>query len=218
MKLKKIKQTLLRFIGHFVLSSFVNVLCKTLRITLINENAVSVLKKKRIPFVLAFWHSTMFLPWYLHRNEKFTALTSKSKDGDLLARLLTKWKYNVIRGSSSSGGDDALNLLIENAKSGSAVSITPDGPRGPVFQMKAGAVITAKKSGVPLVLLGIGYQKKKILNSWDKFEIPKPFSNVKAVYSDPIYVSQDLSYEQTFEVIKNCELKLNELQHEAQIF
>lgn len=208
----------MRLLGHFVLSSSVNVLCKTLRITLINRSAVEELKNKKIPFVLAFWHRTMFLPWYLHRNENFTALTSKSKDGDLLARLLTKWKYNVIRGSSSSGGDDALNAMIESAKGGSAVSITPDGPGGPVFEMKAGAVITAKKSGIPLVLLGVGYKKKKVLNSWDRFEIPKPFSSVKAIYSDPIYIDSDLSYDETSDMIKKCELKLRELQNEAQIF
>jgi lysophospholipid acyltransferase (LPLAT)-like uncharacterized protein len=84
--------------------------------------------------------------------------------------------------------------------------------------MKAGAVITAKKSKAPLILVGIGYKRKKILKSWDKFEIPKFFSTVNAVYSDPVFVNSDLSFTDTSELILDCERKLNELQVEANNF
>jgi lysophospholipid acyltransferase (LPLAT)-like uncharacterized protein len=84
--------------------------------------------------------------------------------------------------------------------------------------MKAGAVITAKKSRTPLILFGIGYKKKRVLKSWDKFEIPKFFSEAKAVYSDPVFVNSDLSFTETSELILNCEQKLNELQVEANNF
>jgi lysophospholipid acyltransferase (LPLAT)-like uncharacterized protein len=157
----------------------------------------------------------MLLAWYLHRNKDFTALISKSKDGDLLEKILKHWKYNVVRGSSSKGGDVALGIMVDSARNNESVVITPDGPRGPINRMKAGAVITAKKSKIPLVLVGIGYNKKRILKSWDKFEIPKFFSVAKAVYSDPIYINSDLSFSETSEIILNCERKLNELQVEA---
>jgi lysophospholipid acyltransferase (LPLAT)-like uncharacterized protein len=84
--------------------------------------------------------------------------------------------------------------------------------------MKAGAVITAKKSKAPLILVGIGYKKKRVLKSWDKFEIPKFFAAAKAVYSDPVYINSDLSFADTSEIILNCERKLNELQVEANNF
>jgi lysophospholipid acyltransferase (LPLAT)-like uncharacterized protein len=67
-------------------------------------------------------------------------------------------------------------------------------------------------------LFGIGYKKKRVLKSWDKFEIPKFFSEAKAVYSDPVYVNSDLSFAETSELILNCEQKLNELQIEANNF
>ncbi len=66
-----------------------------------------------------------------------------------------------------------------------SVAITPDGPTGPARVMKAGAVIAAQRASIPLVLLGVAYSKKYIFKSWDKFEVPKFFSNVTLVYSNP---------------------------------
>jgi hypothetical protein len=145
-----------------------------------------------------------------------TALISKSKDGDLLAKLLKSWNYTVVRGSSSEGGDVALGIMIDFARNKNSIAITPDGPKGPAYKLKAGAVITAKKSGLPLVLLGVGIKNKRILKSWDKFQVPKFFSSINAVYSEPIYVERNLNYEQTSGIIRSCELKLNELQKEAE--
>src|SRR5690606_30011989 len=176
------------------------------------------LNSRNEKFILAFWHGTMLLPWYLHRKSDFASLISKSKDGDLLAKILKKWKYEVIRGSSSSGGEIALAIMIDYAKNGYSISVTPDGPRGPAFQMKAGAVITAKKSGLPLVLAGVGFAKKHSLKSWDKFQIPWLFSRAQIIYSDPVYVDKNLSYEETSDVIKNCESVLIDLQAQAEKF
>lgn len=189
-----------------------------MRIEQINFEVIENLKAQEKNYVLAFWHNTMLLPWYLHKDDGFAALTSRSKDGDLLAKILKSWNYRVIRGSSSSGGDAALDMMVDHAKKGYSVSVTPDGPRGPVFQMKAGAVITAKRSGIPLILLGIGIEKKKILNNWDKFQIPNFFTNVKVIYSDAIKVDRNLGYNETSDLIKECESKLNELQAKAEQF
>jgi lysophospholipid acyltransferase (LPLAT)-like uncharacterized protein len=218
MNFKKYKQDFLRIIGLFVLSQAVDLLCKSLKVTFKNREAINNLEIQNRNFVLAFWHGQMLLGWYLHRNKNFTALISKSKDGDLLEKILKHWRYNVVRGSSSKGGDVALGIMVDYARNNESVVITPDGPRGPLNRMKAGAVITAKKSKAPLLLVGIGYNKKRVLKSWDMFEIPKFFSAAKAVYSDPVYINSDLSFAGTSELILNCEQKLNELQVEANNF
>ncbi len=218
MKLKKAKQNSLRILGQLFLTNIVTALCKSLKIEKINDETIKKLNEENKNYILAFWHGTMLLPWFLHGNLKFAALISKSKDGNLLAKLLKHWEYEVVRGSSSSGGDVALGIMVDFAKNNYSVSITPDGPRGPAHKFKAGAVVTAKKSKVPLILAGIGYKKKKILSNWDKFEVPYFFSKVKVVYSEPIQVDAGLSYEETSDVIVNCENKLNELQREAQVF
>lgn len=218
MNTKKVKQDTLRFLGTYLLKHSLDALCKSLRVTYKNKKVVDELKKKKQNYVLAFWHSTMIVSWYLHRNDGFAALTSKSKDGDLLAKQLKHWKYKVVRGSSSKGGDVALEIMVDHAKNNYSIALTPDGPHGPVNKFKAGAVITAKKSGVPLVLMGIGLKTKSRLNSWDKFQIPNPLSRVNVIYSDPIYVDKKLSYDETSKVIEDCGKKLNELQVEAEKF
>ncbi len=218
MNTKQVKQDTLRFLGGFLLKHSLDALCKTLRISYKNKKVIDELKRQEQNYVLAFWHGTMLLPWFLHRDDGFAALTSKSKDGDLLAKQLKHWDYKVIRGSSSKGGDVALGVMVDLAKNGYSIAITPDGPRGPEQKFKAGAVITAKKSKVPVVLTGIGIKSKKKLKSWDHFQIPNPFTNVKVIYSDPVYVDADLSYDETSKIIDECEKKLKELQKEAEKF
>ena len=216
--LKKSGQNILRFLGNYFSFNVLSILCRSLKVEKINLESLEKLKSEGNPYVIAFWHGTMLLPWYLHGNPAIVALTSKSKDGDLLARLLKKWNYKVVRGSSSSGGEIALEIMIDYAKNNSSISITPDGPKGPRHKFKAGAAITAKKSGLPIILVGVGYQSKKILKNWDEFEVPFFFTRAKVIYSDPIYVNENLSYDETSEIISFCEKELNRLQTEAQSF
>lgn len=218
MKLKKAGQNSLRFFGQLFLANIVTALCKSLKTIKVNDETIKKLDVENKNYILAFWHGTMLLPWYLHGNPNVAALISKSKDGDLLAKILKHWNYKVVRGSSSTDGDIALAIMIDFAKNNYSVTITPDGPRGPAHKFKAGAVITAKKSEVPLILAGVGFQKKKVLSNWDKFEVPYFFSKAKIVYSEPIFIGANLSYEETSNIISNCENKLNELQREAQDF
>lgn len=182
------------------------------------DEFITALIKEKKKYVLAFWHGTMVIPWFAHRNLNQLAIISQSKDGDLLAKILRKWNYKVVRGSSSKGGEVALQIMIDHAKHECAVAITPDGPRGPNFKMKAGAVVTAKKSRVPLLLVGAGYKSKIKLHSWDNFEVPLPFSKVHLVYSEPLTIEGNLNRDETSKVILECEEKLNELQKRAQDF
>ncbi|PIQ08291.1 MAG: hypothetical protein COW71_12570 [Ignavibacteriales bacterium CG18_big_fil_WC_8_21_14_2_50_31_20] len=216
MKIKIIKQKLLQNLGNIFLHSIVNALCKTVKIKKINSNKVENLLNLNQNFVLAFWHGTMLMPWFVHKNQNFSALVSLSKDGSLLANTLIKWGYKVERGSSHIGGKEALNTLLENSRNKFSVAITPDGPTGPPKQMKAGAVITAQRANIPLILCGVAHKKKYVFNSWDKFEVPKFFSEVVLKYSEPIYIDAELTREDTSIIINNCDVLLNQLQKDAQ--
>jgi len=218
MQKDKIKKVFLRKIGQYTLFQAANLLCKSLRISFENKKVIDKLENENKKFVFAFWHGAMLLPWYLQRYKNFAGLTSKSKDGDLLARVLKLWKYQVVRGSSTEGGDIALGILLDFAKNISSISITPDGPTGPYRKMKAGAVIAAKKSGLPLILVGVGYKNKKNLKSWDKFTIPKPFTKTKVIFSDPIFVDKNLGYDETSAMIEKCDKVLNQIQTKAETF
>ncbi len=218
MKIRKIEQAFLRKLGYYTLFQIVNILCGSLRIKYVNKEAIDKLENENKKFVFAFWHGSMLLPWYLQRYKNFAGLTSKSKDGDLLAKVLRLWKYNVVRGSSTEGGEVALGILLDYAKNGCSISITPDGPVGPYRKMKAGAVIAAKKSGLPLLMVGVGFKRKRNLKSWDKFTIPKLFTKAKVVYSNPVEINKDLSYDETSRMIEKCNKILNEIQKEAETF
>ena len=124
-KLRKLKQDTLRYLGHYFLYHLLQVLCKSLKISIENGEVIEKFKKENSDYVLAFWHGTMLLPWYLHRNMNMMALISKSKDGDLLTRLLKSWNYQVVRGSSSKGGDTALGIMIDFARNKNSIAIPP---------------------------------------------------------------------------------------------
>lgn len=217
MKLGKNTKVILQLLGNNLLYYAAVVLCNSLRVRTKNfNNLKSLLETDNL--VIAFWHGTMMIPWFFFRKYKMSALVSGSKDGELLFRVLKKWKYNVQRGSSSKGGKDALEKLIWLAAEKYSVAITPDGPGGPVFKMKPGAIIVSKKSQIPLILVGIGINKKWKLKSWDSFEVPKFFSRVNIVVSNPMTINPDLTYDETSDKILECEKILNQLQSEASIF
>ncbi|MFA7421475.1 MAG: lysophospholipid acyltransferase family protein [Melioribacteraceae bacterium] len=215
MKLSHNQKNILRFLGIRIASFLINVLLKTVRLRIENSDVVKELDKQKKNYVVAFWHGSMLIGWFMQRNRNFASLVSKSKDGDVLTAILEKWDFHVVRGSSSKGGHEALDMMIHLTEENYHLALTPDGPTGPIYKMKPGAVITARRSQIPLLLVGIGMKSKWSLKSWDKFEIPKPFSAVTAIYSQPIMIPAILTKEETSEVIDKCEAELNNLQKEA---
>lgn len=204
------------FLGRKVLFYITNFVCRTLSFKITNKGIVNKLISEGEKPIVAFWHTKMLAGWYLHSGRNFAALVSPSKDGDILTNILNRWGYKVIRGSSSRGGKNALDVLTGDELSAHPIAITPDGPRGPAGEMKPGCVVAAKRTGRPLVLMGIDYGRKKVFqNSWDKFEFPYPFSKVHVIYSEPYYFSSDLSFEDVSQKISECESTLIELQNMA---
>lgn len=181
----------------------INILSKTWLITIKGE-------MPKVPCVVAFWHGGMLPVWNVFKKQNAVGVTSLSKDGDMLAALLKMWGFRLIRGSSSRGGDEVLKEMIGTAKN-SVVLITPDGPRGPRLEMKAGAAISAQRAGVPLVLCGVKIHSKKVLPSWDLFEIPLPFSKIELRFSEKMFIQQNASREEIDTLLKDCQNRLNTL-------
>ncbi|MCB0729499.1 MAG: lysophospholipid acyltransferase family protein [Ignavibacteriae bacterium] len=203
MQFRKVKKKFLQKLGNVLIVPSIIVLCKTLRITVKNKADLEKLLLNQ-NVIFAFWHGLMLAPWYVLRKYQPSTIISSSKDGKLLTKILHFWKYRVNRGSSSKGGKEVLDQLIIDAQNRLNIAITPDGPRGPKEQMKAGTVVIAKKTGIPIILLSVYYKSKITLKSWDLFQIPLPFSKVCIEYSEPIFIDKNLSYEET-------DLKINEV-------
>jgi lysophospholipid acyltransferase (LPLAT)-like uncharacterized protein len=171
---------------------------RSLKITRVNSGAFDALRTSGKNYVIAFWHGSMFVGWFVHRpaaGKPVSALVSQSRDGEYLSTVLERWGYSMIRGSSHIGGKEAMQLMVDALNSGSSLAITPDGPRGPRHEMKMGAVRAAQRAAVPLICAGIAMEKKRHLRSWDQFEVPAPFSRVVVSYSDPVMVPADFSGE-----------------------
>lgn len=176
---------------RWFLTSLLSLLMYSLRVRVISARDGQSAFSLQEPCIILFWHGAMLLPWWYFRKKNFTALISKSKDGDSLAYILNRWKYRLIRGSSSHGGREAMDAMHEAALEGHTLCITPDGPRGPKGILKMGAVRAAQKSGLPIVFVGVKLEKKKILRSWDSFAIPFPFSGCTLTLSEPIIIPNE---------------------------
>jgi lysophospholipid acyltransferase (LPLAT)-like uncharacterized protein len=128
------------------------------------------------PVILVFWHRCVFAATWWFRHRDIQVMTSRSFDGEYIARIIEMFGYGAVRGSSSRGGVRALLGMHKEIEQGKPVAFTIDGPRGPVYVAKPGPVLLARNTGVPLVCFYIAVEKAWVLNTWDRFMIPKPFS------------------------------------------
>ena len=143
-------------------------------------------------YIGSLWHNRLLIfPLVLRRffpNRHGAALISASRDGDLLADAIHRFGYQVVRGSSSRLGASAILQLTEILGSKRDVVITPDGPRGPVYDLGPGIIFLAQKSGAPVLPMNLEYSRCWRLGSWDHFVIPQPFAKVRVLVSHPHHV------------------------------
>jgi lysophospholipid acyltransferase (LPLAT)-like uncharacterized protein len=146
--------------------------------------------RRRQPVIYTVWHGQiLLLPHLYGRRFRIHALTSRSRDGEILSRFVQGFGIRVVRGSSSRGGARALVTLARAIRDeGANVLIVPDGPRGPRHVAQGGAVMLAKVTGVPVVPLAFGAAPCSVLRSWDAFIVPHPFARAAIVFGDPIVV------------------------------
>lgn len=188
-------KSLLNFAGLNILPFIINLYLKTIRINISNKP----IRVKKAVYI--FWHSRMLIGWWLFKNNNASALVSQSKDGSILNNILEKWDYKIIRGSSSKGSKDALNELIKSANEDRNIVITPDGPRGPVKLIKNGALIISNQCQIPIIPVRINYSHKIILkSSWDKFEIPIPFSKCEVSFGKEYFYKEYLEEKELSDV------------------
>ncbi len=130
------------------------------------------------PKIYVFWHRCVFAATWFWRNRSIQVMTSSSFDGEYIARIIEKFGYGAVRGSSSRGAVRALLGMHTELEQGRSVAFTIDGPRGPVYIAKPGPVLLAKNTQAPLLCFHIAMEKPWELSSWDRFMIPRPFSRV----------------------------------------
>ena len=164
------------------LGLLVRVWCRTLRFEL-DERTRVVMGRLDRAAVFTLWHNRLFVAAEVYRRfrkgKRLYALVSASKDGAWLAAFFEVVGLHTVRGSSSRFGREALHSLAEKLQQGDDVGITPDGPRGPCYELKGGGVILARRTGANTILVGMHFAKAWRLGSWDRFYLPVPFSRIE---------------------------------------
>ena len=189
---------------YLVLGVLVWLQRRTLRLRLRDPEGVLIDSSSSQPFIGALWHNRLlFTPVAIPRRKRrrMTVLASDSRDGEYAARYMRFFGFRVARGSSSKGSLKALRTLKREIENGYSVALTPDGPRGPRYQVQPGVVALAQMTGRPIVPAILNAPSRWELKGWDRTQIPKPFSRVELIMGKPIYVPRNADENERSELL-----------------
>lgn len=163
------------------------------------------------PVIFCLWHNRLAISMVVHRRHprKLAALISASRDGALLAAVLGKFGVAQVRGSSSRRGPQALLELRSRGEMGYNLAVTPDGPRGPRYIVQHGVISLAQVTGLPIIAVTCNTRRKMILKSWDRFQIPLPFSRCEVILNKPLLVPREADAPRREELRQELEATLN---------
>ena len=172
----------------WIASAVVGLIGRTLRMTITYEEGSIRGLNSIAPGIYPFWHRCVLPAAWLFRNRDIGVLTSLSRDGEYIARVIRRFGFVPVRGSSSRGGQRGLMEMETMVKAGGAVAFTIDGPRGPRYVAKKGPVLLARLTGIPITGFYVALEKAWVLKTWDAMLIPKPFSRAYVRVAKNIFV------------------------------
>lgn len=168
----------------------------------------AILASGRQP-VMAFWHGRILPATFYFRHRGIVVITSENFDGEWIARIIERFGYGTARGSTSRGGRKAMLQLVRDMRTGRAAGFTLDGPRGPARVAQAGAVWLASATGNPVLPFHLEASSHWSLRSWDRTQIPKPFSTIALVVGGPLDVPNAASGETLEQARQELERRLS---------
>ncbi len=169
---------------------FIRLVGSTLRVCVSREDGAQQTIDER-PLIVSFWHACQIPATYVCRNIGVRVMSSNSYDGEYMGRIIRRFGFVAVKGSSSRNAVRALLGLRRALQEGWTVAFTLDGPRGPRYKVKPGPVALARSSGVALSMFHMAVERAWVLNTWDRLIIPKPFSRVLMRFGKLIPVPQD---------------------------
>jgi len=181
------KEKFLSLVIHFLLQSF----AWTWRFRYVGKEnlATAASMVKSGSYALALWHENILASLAVMRGTRIAPLASLSRDGAIVTAVMERMQFKTIRGSSSKGGPEARDELVAVTADGYLPTLTVDGPRGPRRILKSGIVDVGRRTGVAIVPFAAVADRSWILRrSWDRFQIPKPFTTIHVVFGAPVKV------------------------------
>jgi lysophospholipid acyltransferase (LPLAT)-like uncharacterized protein len=171
---------------------FIRLVGPTLRVCISHEEGAQKTLDQR-PLIASFWHACIIPATYMCRDLGVRVMSSNSYDGEYMGRIIRKFGFVAVKGSSSRNAVRALLGLRRALQAGWSVAFSLDGPRGPRYKVKPGPVALARSSSVPLTMFHIAVERAWVLNTWDRLIIPKPFSRVLMRFGKLIPVPPEAS-------------------------
>lgn len=213
----KIKSPLVAKAGGLIASSIVRTWMSTLDYRVVTyDPAVDPLHPACPSQMLyVFWHEYILAPLHMRGHCNLAMLISRHGDAEILSRAAMHMGFECVRGSTNRGGVAALREMFERSRH-MHLTIVPDGPRGPRRVMAVGPIYLASKLQMPLVCMGIGYDRPWRFRSWDRFAVPRPGSRARAVVGPAVHLPPDLDRDGLEHYRLQCERLLNRLTVEAE--
>lgn len=177
-------------------------LASTWRFEIAGREHLDACRGSARPFIYALWHCEILPLIWFHRRTPASLVVSAHQDGQILADAAVVWGFDLIRGSSTRGGAEAMRGILRALARGSDVAITPDGPRGPARQVKSGVIKAAGQARVPILPVRALIARSWQLRSWDGFHIPKPFTTIQITYGKPVSVDDASNCEEAAGVLQ----------------
>lgn len=213
--MKKLLDKITLFLVPILGAWLIFLLGKSWKIEWVGTENLTLPEKKNQKLIYAFWHGRMLILSFSHRWQNVHVLISQHRDGELIARIISKLGFAAVRGSTTKGGTKAIFQMANKNLEGYNTAVTPDGPKGPKYIAQSGIIYIAQRNGMPIIPISNSAQKRWTLSSWDGFIIPKPFSRVVIILGEPIYVNPDSSAEEIERKRKELEDKLSFLTSRA---
>jgi hypothetical protein len=174
----------------------------------------AILASGRQP-VMAFWHGRILPATYYFRRRGIVVITSENFDGEWIARIIERFGYGTARGSTTRGGRKAMLQLVRDMEQGKPSGFTLDGPRGPARVAQPGAIWLARATGNPVLPFHLEASSHWTTGSWDRTQIPRPFSTVALAVGAPLEVPRETTEEQMESARQDLERRLAALESNA---
>jgi len=182
---------MVRYLNRALIAAMIWFIGHTTRKTRINWNILETFARQGQPAILCVWHNTIMYFIYALAPLGLTVMISRSKDGDDITWVANRFGFRAARGSPAEGGSSALRDMLRVLADKKSVVITPDGPKGPRYELKPGVVALARHKKLPIVPVAYSAPNRWEFKSWDRMKLPKPFSRVVVWVGDPIDVTQE---------------------------
>jgi len=207
---------LMIYLADLFFYTLIVVICSTLRWEVRGGEHFDSIVASGHRAIFTFWHSCIFTGTWIWRKRGIVVMSSRSRDAEYVGRFIKRFGYGTARGSATRGGGRALAEMAQCLANDIHVAFTIDGPRGPAYVAKPGAVTLARHTGQAILAFHVAVRRAVELPSWDRLQIPLPFTRAVMVIAEPIYVTHDASSEEVASKQEALQATLDRVRLEAE--